>query len=539
MTSAREAVNPEGPSAQYALAGVEAPRRGPVMGRRCAVAADHPLVTLTAMNVLQSGGNAIDAVIAAAAVNVVTKPTATHLGGDGLALIWHRRTGQVECLNAGGRAPGHATLDLFPEGIPRNGPRSCGVPGFVDSILELHQRYGSKPWAALLAPAISFCEDGFPVSLHLSGAMAALQPDAPAGLREMFLDNGRPYRMGETFRQPRLGESLAAVASDGRDGFYSGKVGKAIAEAMVKAGGLIDLDDLAEPTGKWADPIVTSYRGHTIYEQAMPTQGLIVLEALNIVENFPLAEWGLRSADTAHVMIEATRRSFADCGRYAADPEWEDVPLDMLLSREHAASHAAAIDMKRIGVASDAPSTSDTTSFVVADENMAVCFIQSVFAAWGSRFAIPEVGVLMNNRLSGFHADPKSPNRLEPRKRTVHTLNNFLVVKDGRLVIGGGTPGADGQPQTNLQVIAGVLDWGLDLQAAVDTPRWILARDGHLTLENRAAPGVAEEPQARGHDVNVVGPWSARAASQVISSLDDGGWAVASDLRGEGLALAL
>ncbi len=521
------------------LPGLEAPRSGPVMGSRYAVATDHPLASLAAMDVLQGGGNAVDATIAAAAVNVVTKPNRTHLGGDAFALIWHRDTGEVECLNAGGRAPLSATLEAFAGGIPRTGPRASTVPGLVDSWVELHSRHGSRPLAELLRQAIALCDDGFPVSLHLSTAMASLPGAGEEALRATFLKDGsRPYAPGEVLRQRDLGETFRAIAVEGRAGLYEGRVGRAIAASMASSGGLLNLDDLAEPASRWHEPLKSFYRDCAVYEQAMPSQGMILLEALNIAERFPLGEWGLASPDSVHVMVEATRMAFADLRRYGADPDFEHVPLERLLSEDHAREQAARIDLRRSAVAGVAPISSDTTSFVVADEKMAVCYIQSVFAAWGSRFVVPGTGILMNNRMTGFHIDPASPNRLAPGKRTVHTLNNFLVVKDGRLVVGGGTPGADFQVQTNLQVIAGVLDWGLDLQAAVDTPRWATSTGGRLSVESRLSPAIREDLSSRGHQMQVAGPWGVRACSQVISSLD-AGWAVASDLRGEGLALAV
>ncbi len=523
------------------LAGVEAPARGPVYGTRFAVAAEHPAASLAALNTLQRGGNAIDAAITASAVNVIVKPYATHLGGDAFVLIWHRRSNTVECLNAGGRAPHRATLEEFSNGIPGLGPRASTVPGLVDAWAELHARHGSRRLSELLAPAIELGDGGFPVSLHLAtmtSALAASNPDAEIG--RLYLQDGKPYRPGATLRQPHLAQTLHAIATVGRDGFYGGAMARIIGDAMAAAGGLIDAEDLAEPTAHWHEPIATSYRGCTIYEQALPSQGMIVLEALNIVEQFPLAEWGLTSADSAHVMIEAIQLAFADARRYAADPQVEDVPVERLLSKEYARERAAEIDLSHARQRAPAPAGSDTTSFVVADEETVVCLIQSIFAVWGSGFAIPGTGVLLNNRLTGFSTDPRHPNRLAPRKRTVHTLNNFLVVRDGQLVIGGGTPGADYQVQCNLQTIVAAVDYGLDPYSAVSAPRWGIQQDGAVAVESRFPEALSNELQARGHRVNRVGPWeTAISRSQVIASLPSQGWATASDLRSEGLALAL
>ncbi len=271
----------------------------------------------------------------------------------------------------------------------------------------------------------------------------------------------------------------------------------------------------------------------------MPSQGIILLEALNIVENFPIREWGVGSADSVHVQVEAIKLAFADRYRYLADPlVVEDVPIERLLSKEHAAMRAKEIDLKRAKEHLPAVLKGDTTSFVVADEDMAVAFIQTVFSAWGSRFLIPGTGILMTNRLSGFSSDPASPNVLAPGKRTVHTLNNFMALRDGALVIGGGTPGADFQVQTNLQTLCGALSWDLDLQAAIDQPRWGRTHDGTLAIEDRFSLETRLELAARGHMMRDVGPFNGSGFSQVLASLPQGGWAVASDVRCEGLALA-
>lgn len=525
------------------LPDVEAPSRGPVFGARRAIATEHPAASLTGMSMLQRGANAVDAAIAASAVNVVVKPYWTHLGGDAFVLIWHRGDNNVECLNAGGRASRNATLDAFADGIAAHGARASTVPGLVDAWSELHARHGSRPLSELLAPAIELAEGGFPTSQRLSGAMSMLAdgrlPIDDETKRTFLADGARPYAPGETFRQPELAETLRRIAADGRDGFYSGGTGRAIIETLRAGGGLIDGEDLAQPAALWHEPLSTTYRDVTVYEQALPSQGFILLMALNIVEQLPLCELGLGSADAVHAMVEATRLAFADSRRYAADPLVEAVPIDALLSKERARDRAREIDMKRAGRHDAAPARSDTTSFVVADEDTVVSFIQSVFWPWGSGVTIPGTGVLMNNRMTGFSIDPQNPNRVAPGKRTVHTLNTFLAAKDGHLVVGGGTPGGDLQVQCNLQTIAGVVDWDLDLQAAIDTPRWVAVGRDVLALEGRFPAAVLDDLRSRGHHVERLASWdAAQSRSQVIASRPGGGWAVASDLRGEGVALA-
>lgn len=534
------------------LPGLDAPRRGPVFGSKYIVAADHHLASQAAIDIMKRGGNAADAAVAAAAVNVVTKPHRTHLGGDAFALVWRRgEHNTVEALNAGGRAPNAATLDKFPSGIDVTGPRASSVPGLVDAMLELHVSFGTFNFDKLLEPAIQLAEEGFPVSQRLSGAMQMLAagPDARKGLegphfdtlRSIFLKNGRPYEPGETLRQPDLAATLRRLVLDAREGFYEGETAKLIADGMSAAGGLITLDDLSKQTAHWHEPLKTTYRDIEVHEQALPSQGIILLEALNIVENFPLAEWGPLSPDSLHVLIEATKMAFADSHAYAADPEvGETVPVEQLLSKEHGRARAAEIDMKRAGKAGPAMLKTDTTEFVVGDRELGIAFIQSVFSPWGSGFMLPGTGILMNNRLRGFNTDPGHPNALAPGKRTMHTLNTFMAFRDGQMICGGGTPGGDFQVQANLQTLVSIVDWGMDLQTAVDAPRWVTLGEGELVLEGRYSPAIREELASRGHSLHITAAWDPTLAkSQVIANTSDGGWAAASDLRGEGIALGL
>lgn len=529
---------------QNSVAGIEAPNRGPVFGSK-GVAADHPLSVQAGMQMLQRGGNAIDAAIAAAAVNAVVKPYQTQFGGDAFALVWHKRTNEVSCLNAGGLAPKAAALARFKKGIPSYGAASCGVPGFVDALLELYAGYATMPLEKLLEPAMRAAE-GFPVSKRLSQAMELIptyRGAQVAELKRVFLKNGRrPYAPGETLRQPELVTLMQGIidAENQREGFYDGEVGSRIVAALQQHGGVMDASDFADKVALFDEPLQTVYRGCDVFEQALPSQGIILLMALNIVEQFPVGDWGLGSADAMHVLVEATKLAFADSRSYSADPRVTDVPVERLLSKEHARLRAAEIDMKRARRIEGAVLPSDTTELVAGDEDYAVAFIQSVFSNWGSRFVVPDTGVLMNNRLRAFSIDSGAANALAPGKRTVHTLNTFMVLREGSLVVGGGTPGMDFQVQNNLQTVVGVRDWGLDLQSALAMPRWVSLHDGTLALEGRFNAGLQAELASRGHALHVRPAWDSHLArSQVLATAPEGGWAFASDLRGEGIALAI
>jgi gamma-glutamyltranspeptidase/glutathione hydrolase len=527
---------------QSSVANIEAPNRGPIYGAK-GVAADHPLSAQAGMQMLQRGGNAIDAAIAAAAVNAVVKPYQTQFGGDAFALVWHKRTNEVSCLNAGGLAPQAATLERFAKGIPSYGAASCAVPGFVDALLELYAGYATMPLEKLLEPAMRAAE-GFPVSKRLSQAMELIPgyKDAEvAELKRVFLKDGRPYAPGETLRQPELVALMQGIvdAENQREGFYDGEVGAKIVAALQQHGGAIEIADFKDKVALFEDPLQTTYRDCDVYEQALPSQGIILLMALNIVEQFPLADWGVGNADAMHVLVEATKLAFADSRRYSADPKVVDVPFERLLSKEHAKLRAAAIDMKLAKRFEGAVLPSDTTELVAGDEDYAVALIQSVFSNWGSRFVVPGTGILMNNRLRAFSTDPSAANALAPGKRTVHTLNTFMMLRDGALVVGGGTPGMDFQVQNNLQTVVGVRDWGLDLQSALDMPRWVSLHDGTLALEGRFNAAYQADLTSRGHALHVLPAWDSHLArSQVLASTPEGGWAFGSDLRGEGIALA-
>lgn len=525
------------------IEGIWGPNRGPVYGKTYAAATDQPLATMEAMEAMRKGGNAADAIIAASAVNLVTKPYFTQLGGDAFSLIWRRTDSSVDALNAGGRAPKAATPERFPDGIPDAGVLTNTVPSVVDGILELHTRYATLTIDTLLAPAIRLAEEGFAVPMRFCGAMhnlTRLKGPEFDEIKRVFLKDGKPYIAGEILRQPELAKTLQHIVDGGREGFYDGETAELITKAMSKFGGLVAQEDLREPQAVWGDPISTTFAGCTVYEQPLPSQGIVLLLALNIVEHFPLADWGPAHPDALHVMVEATRLAFADSRRYSADPDFEEIPLEALLSKEHGKRQAARIDMKRAQQPVAASFGSDTTEFVAGDGDMAIVFIQTVFSGWGSKFMIPGAGILMTDRLRGFSIDPDAANRLVPGKRTVHTLNTFVALReDGSVALAGGTPGRDYQVQNNLQTLVANLVWGLDPMQAVDMPRFVTQGD-RLALEGRFPDAVFADLASRGHDLIRLSNWDGGVArSQVIAGLPNGGWGVASDLRGDGVALAV
>lgn len=517
------------------------PMRGPVLATHGMVASEHPLVSQTGVDVLRRGGNAFDAALAMSALLPVVKPHRNHLGGDAYILVYPKSEGRVTAICSGGKAPAGATLDRYADGIPAHGGAAAAVPGLVDAWEEFHGRWCSMSMAELLRPAIGYARDGFAVTRELAASTAAARGlfVKYRSMADALYVDGEPPAFGSVLRQPALADVLDGIATNGRTAFYEGEVARRIADGVQAEGGHMTVEDLASHNPDVLEPLSVDYRGHTVYETPPNSQGLILLEELNLIEGDDLAAWGHLSPDAVHHMVEAKKLAFEDRQRFAGDPSVVDFDPKRLLTKEWAAERRTAIDPQRARPAPVAAATHDTTSFVVADGDGNVCsFIQSIFANWGSALAIDGTGIIMNNRMCGFSLDPASPNVLAPGKRTMHTLNTYLVFKDGRPHIIGNTPGADFQVQTNLQVITGIIDYGLDPQAAIDAARWGDTPRGLLVEEEMPAE-TQRELARRGHDVKpmprVLAPMG-RAQAIVIDPAT-GVMLGGSDARGEGAAV--
>ncbi|HYM15746.1 MAG TPA: gamma-glutamyltransferase [Dehalococcoidia bacterium] len=515
-----------------------APDRGPVLATSGMVASEHPLVAQTGVDVLRRGGNAFDAALAMSALLPVVKPHRNHLGGDAYILAYPARDGRVTAICSGGRAPAAATLERYAGGIPAHGGAAVAVPGLVDAWEELHARWCTLPREELLRPAIRYARGGFPVSRELAltfqlsrGLFAKYETMA----RELYADGGPPA-FGAIYRQPALADVLDGIAREGRRAFYEGAVAERIARGVRDAGGCMTEDDLASHRAEVLEPLSAGYRGHTVYETPPNSQGLILLEELNIVEGYDLAGWGHLSADAVHHQVEAKKAAFEDRQRFAGDPAFTEFEPARLLTKEWAAGRRASIDRGRARRTAAPMTSSDTTSFVVVDGAGNACsFIQSLYANFGAAVAIEGTGIIMNNRMTGFSLEPSHPNVLAPGKRTMHTLNSYMVFRDGRPYLIGNTPGGDYQVQTNLQVISGVIDFGLDPQAAIDAPRWGDGPGG-LLVEEEMPAATQRELAGRGHDVKPVPRTTAPMgrAQAIIIDPETGVLIGGSDARGEG-----
>jgi len=522
------------------------------------VATAHPLATLTGIQVLAGGGNAVDAAVAVAAAQNVLLPASCGLGGDVFVVLYDARSGQVYAFNGSGVAANGASADYYrAQGLrtmPLRGIHAVSVPGEVDAYATLLARFGTRSLGELLQPAIGFAEDGVPlvdtVARQIEGSAPVLS-HFPTSER-IFLPAGTSPAPGSVFRQPDLAASLRTIAREGPRSFYDGSLAEQILAFSQAEGGLFDGAEWASHHGELYEPISTTYRGTTIYETAPPSQGLLVLEQLNILEGFDLASLGHCSADWVHLLVEVKKLAFADRLRFCGDPRFVDVPLAALISKRFAARRRQEVDLTRAREpAGAAPEDldGDTTYFAVVDrDGNAVSFIHSLSAGFGSGLVAGDTGILLNNRAGrGFTLEAEHPNCLAPRKRTMHTLNCYLACRDGRPWLVGATPGGDQQPQWNVQVLSAVLDFGLDPQAAAEAPRFYSfpgtdpANDGkpfELRIEDRIAESVRADLAGRGHRVIALGPWEAASGVQLIQiDAERGIYVGGSDPRARGLAL--
>jgi len=545
-------------------------REAPVYGEVGMVASAHPLISAAGLHVLRQGGNAVDAAVAAAAVGSVTMPEMCGLGGDLFAIVHQPAdagghgpaAGETVAVLGSGVAPRSATIELMrrhgdADGttMPYRGPLAVGVPGMVDAYCQLLERFGTWSFASLVEPAIAHARDGFPLTEGGARAIAtnaAMLSEFPSSAA-VFLPGGVAPAAGELLRQPDLARTLETLADGGADAFYRGRLGGRIAQAIEEAGGALSADDLAGHRTDFVAPIATTYRGHTVYQTGLPTQGLILLGALNIVERSDLAALGCGSEAWIHLQIEAKKLAYADRLGFAADPAFFATPMDTLLSKAWAAERANRIGER---AASDVPPgehrDGDTTYLCVVDrDGLMVSLIQSVSAAFGCGMVAGDTGVVLNNRVGrGFSLEEGHPNAFAPGKKTMHTLNCFLIADEaGTPVLVGGTPGGDGQPQWNLQTVTGLVDGGLDVQAAIEQPRWTswpgtdpstLPNPYELRIEDRTGEDVITALRERGHEVRVQGPWAGGGATQVIARDPATGVLIGgSDPRAEGIALGL
>jgi gamma-glutamyltranspeptidase/glutathione hydrolase len=530
--------------------------RSAVVARHGMAATSQPLATAAAVRVLQEGGNAVDAAIAANAVLGVVEPMSCGIGGDLFALVWDAKAHKLYGLNASGRAPYAATLEAFRskglEQIPVHGPLSWSVPGCVDGWEALRARFGTKPLSELLAPAIAYADDGFPVSEIIAADWRGAAPElarVPTSTA-CFLPEGRAPAPGAIFRNPGLARSLRTIARGGRDSFYRGPIADAIIAYSGQVGGLFAKKDFDDHTSTWVEPVSTNYRGYDVWELPPNGQGIAALQMLNLLEPYDLRSLGPLSAETLHLMIEAKKLAYEDRARFYADPEFTKVPVAELISKSYAARRASLIHRDR---ANDRPgpgdpAEADTIYMTVVDKDLnAVSLIQSNFHGFGSYHVPGDLGFPLQNRGCLFALDPAHANRLEPHKRPFHTIIPGFVTKDGKPWLTFGVMGGDMQAQGHVQVLCDMIDFGMDVQEAGDAPRFNhlgsseptgqRAPDGgRVALESGIGPDVRRALESKGHRlVNVRGGFGGYQAIRIDA--DRGVLNGGSDPRKDGCAM--
>jgi gamma-glutamyltranspeptidase/glutathione hydrolase len=545
--------------------GRETASRSPVVAARGMVAAAQPLAVAAGLDTLKAGGTALDAAIATNACLALMEPTACGLGGDLFAMVWDPAARRLIGFNGSGRAPLALTIDRVPpepDGtIPLFSPYAWSVPGCVDGWFALHERFGRRPMADLLAPAIRYAHDGFPLSPVIAGDWERGLPrfrDKP-GFAEVFMPGGRAPRAGEMFRNPALGRTLESLTRDGRAAFHGGTLADAIVRYSGAHGGFFTHADFERHASTWDEPVTASYRGYDVWELPPPGQGIAALQLLNILETFDVAAMGRGSPDFWHVMTEAKKVVYADRARYYADPAFAAVPTAGLIDKEYARDRARLIDRNR-AAATDAPgrpgaaapaalNRRETTYLCAADaDGMMVSLIQSNYTGFGSGYVIPELGFGLQNRGALFALDPVHPNALAPGKRPFHTIIPAFLTKDGLPLMAFGLMGGDMQPQGHAQVIVNLVDFGMNLQEAGDAIRFhhtdsseptgtVMTTGGVLHIEPGLPEAVLAELRRRGHAIEDE-PVGAYGGYQAIwRDPDTGVYAGATEKRKDGCAL--
>ena len=489
---------------------LQRPGRSPVIAPEAMIATSHPLASQVGVDILKSGGNAVDAAIAACATLCVVEPAMTGIGGDCFALYAPKGATKPIAMNGSGRAPKAASVDALRdcgvEQIAVQSPHAVTVPGAIAAWTKLNADHGTKAMDALLAPAIGYAENGFPIAHRVGSDWKSFLPKLladPVSSEHMTV-GGKAPAIGSVFRQPRLAETLRKIGGHGRDAFYLGEVAEDIVERLRAMGGLHTLDDFAAAEAEYVDPIETTYNGHQVHECPPNGQGICALMIMNILSRHDVAS--LSEADRVHLMAEAAKLAYHQRDLHIADPSYADIPVDWLLSKAHAASLDAMIDPAKAGNFhnSDFPSHTDTTYLCCVDrDGNAISFINSLFAGFGSAILAPNSGVMLHNRGSSFRVDAEHVNRIEGGKRPMHTIIPAMVMREGKTIAPFGVMGGQYQSVGHGNFLSHVLDRGLDVQEAMDAPR-SFAHGGVLQLEDHFAPETYAELERRGHTLEHV-----------------------------------
>ena len=497
--------------------------RGEVLATHGMVATSHPLATNAALDILKAGGSAVDAAIAADAMLGLVEPTGSGMGGDLFAIVWDAKTQKLYGLNASGRSPKALTLDYFQKQnlthIPALGPLPVSVPGCVDGWFELSKKFGKLPMKTVLAPAIRTAREGHPMAELVAYYWGRSVPRLAKfpGFAEQFTINGAAPKKGEIWKNPNLANTLDAVAKGGRDAFYKGPIAHTIATYVQAQGGFLSADDFATHTSEWVQPVSTNYRGYDVWELPPNSQGIATLQMLNLLEPYDLAKFGYGSPEHLHLFIETKKIAFEDRAKFYADPAFNKVPVQALISKDYAAERGKLLDMdkaaKRIDAGNPALRQGDTIYLTTADaEGNMVSLIQSNYRGMGSGMAPPGLGFILQDRGELFSLIPGQANTYAPGKRPFQTIIPAFITKGGKPWVSFGVMGGDMQPQGHVQIVTNLIDFGMNLQEAGDAPRIyhtgsseptgeVMTDGGEVSLESGFPYESLRSLLAKGHKV--------------------------------------
>ncbi len=544
--------------AQDRLTGETFTTRSEILARNGMAATSQPLATQVALEILKKGGTAMDAAIAANAMLGLVEPGSCGIGGDIFAIVWNAKDQKLYGFNGSGRAPKSLSIDYFMDKgmkyVPLHGPLPVSVPGCVDGWFELHKKFGKLKMEEILQPAISYARDGFPVSEVIAYEMAssnARLKDQP-GFAETYMPNGRFPLKGEVFKNPDLANTYEAITKTGRDAFYKGSIAKTMAAYMAKHGGFLSYDDLANHTSNWVEPVSVNYRGYDVWELPPNGQGTAALQMLNILKGFDIATMGFGSPEYLHVLAEAKKLAYEDRAKFYADPAFNNIPLETLLSDAYTAKRKGLI---KLDEAADSYPAGDmeieagnTTYLTVADkEGNMVSLIQSIYSVFASGMVPDGLGFVLQNRGQMFNIQDKNhANALEPSKRPFHTIIPAFITKDGKPWVSFGLMGGAVQPQGHAQIVVNLVDFGMNLQEAGDAPRmrhtgssqptgYKMANGGILHLESGFDAKTLRELRKKGHRIGYgVGMYGGYQAIGV--NLENKVYSGASESRKDGQA---
>jgi len=493
--------------------------RSEVIGQNGMVATSHPLATQIGLDILKQGGSAIDAAIAANVALGLMEPTGNGIGGDLFAIIWDAKTKKLHGLNASGPAPKNITIDYFVEKglkkIPSYGPLPVTVPGAVDGWVKLHEKFGKLDFKSLFEPTIEYAKAGFPVTETIAYYLDRSQKrfENYPNFNDVWVKNGSMPKKGEIFKNPQLAKTLEVIASKGRSGFYEGSIARTMADFIQSQGGFLTYEDLASFHSEWTPPVSSNYRGYEVWELPPNGQGIAALQILNMLENYDLKSLGLFSAEYIHLFTEAKKLAFADRAKYYADPLFEKIPVEELISKSYAKERIKLIDANKVAKTDEAGilKNGDTIYLTAADQygNM-ISLIQSNYRGMGSGMVPPGLGFMLQDRGELFSLDKNHKNSLKGGKRPFHTIIPAFVTKDGKPFMSFGVMGGATQPQAHAQIIINMIDFGLNLQEAGDAPRIvhsgssqptdeIMKDGGTLSIESGFGKTIEEELIAKGH----------------------------------------